>query len=161
MDEASRGIIEEIIENKLKLFRLEIEQRIADVNSGAQGAVLQKLDEIREELRESQKNQGERIGKLESDKTKMDCEFKHIKEEISSSNSILNKIDEKLDRCITIDNLEEKLQKPLQEIKDSVTELRNTPSKEKAGWLDKIVWAILGTLLATVVALVLKQIGMQ
>lgn len=160
MEELSRELIDEIVEDKLKLFKLEVEKKISDAKSGAQSAVLAKLDEIRVELKESQKNQGERIGVLEREKTKMEFEVQHFKEGMEHNNAMLNKIDEKLDKCITVDNLEEKLQKPLQEIKDSVTELKNVPNKKKADWVDKVVWTIAGIVLAAVGALVLKQIGL-
>ena len=160
MDEVSKELIEGIVEEKLKLFKLEVEQKITDAKSGAQSAVLAKLDEIRVELKESQTKQGERIGILEREKTRMEFEVQHFKEGMEHNNVMLAKIDEKLDKCITTENLDEKLQKPLQEIKDSITELRTTPDKKKADWVDKVIWTIAGIVLAAVGALVLKQIGL-
>ena len=154
MDEVSKELIEGIVEEKLKLFKLEVEQKITDAKSGAQSAVLAKLDEIRVELKESQTKQGERIGILEREKTRMEFEVQHFKEGMEHNNVML------ANKCITTENLDEKLQKPLQEIKDSITELRTTPDKKKADWVDKVIWTIAGIVLAAVGALVLKQIGL-
>lgn len=159
-EDLNRELIDEIVDEKLKVFKLEMEQKIYDAKSGAQSAVLEKLDEIRAELKESQKNQGERIGVLEREKTKMEYEVQHFKEGMEHNNAMLAKIDEKLDRCITVDNLNEKLQQPLQDIKDSITELKYSPDKKKADWVDKVVWAVCGIVITIVCTIVFTKMGL-
>lgn len=156
----TREEVEELIKTRLELHLIEIDGKIRAAREGAQGAVLEKLDEIRNELKESQQSQGARIGELEKERVRMEYEVNGFKEHAANTAKVLDRIESKLDKCITTDNLDEKMQKPLQEIKDSITEIRSTPDKKRSEWVDKIIWAIAGIVLAAVGALVLKQIGL-
>ena len=156
----TKAEVEELLKDKFEIYKMEVDCLIRSAKENATSVVLSRLDDIRAELKESQKNQGERIGELEKERTKMGYEIQHFKEGMEHNNSMLDKIDEKLDKCITTDNLEEKLQRPLQEIKDSVVELKVTPDKKKSEWIDKVIWAIAGIVLASIVGLVLKSVGL-
>lgn len=157
----TRADAERLINERFDALRSEVDNNIRNDRESATSVVLQRLDALSAEFRNSQKEQGVRIGKLEQEKLRMEMEINHFKEGMEHNNSMLVKIDGKLDKCITTDNLDEKLQRPLQAIKDSITELRVTPDVKKSAWLDKVVWAVMGILITAVVGLVLKTIGLN
>lgn len=156
----TREDIEELIEKRLDSHMSEIDARILRSQEGAQSVVLSKLDDIRNELRESQRDQGARIGELENERVRMEAEIKHFRESAMDTKNALVRIENMLSKCITTDNLEEKLQKPLQDIKDSITELKYSHDKRNSEWFSKVIWTITGIVIAAVGAIVLKQIGL-
>lgn len=156
----NRREVEDIIESRLKVHMSEVDKRISKANEHTQNAILAKLDEIRNELKESQERNGSKITDLEKNDLKASAELDSIKSHMGATEKALDRIEGKLNKSITTDNLEEKLQRPLQDIKDKIADLGNVPSKKRSDLFEKICWTVGAAVLTILVTFVLSHFGL-
>lgn len=156
----TRQDVEEYVKEQIELLRSQVKCDIKDIQEESNSSIIKKLDEIKNDIKETQKSQDSRIEKIEDRQRKLEPEVSYVKEKANEYKITLDKIDEKLSRCITCDNLEEKLQKPLKCINDSITDLKHRPDSEKAQIASKILWIVIGVAFTAVVSLILSKIGL-
>ena len=152
----TREEVETLLKEHSMKLKAEIESNIRADQKENSSEIIKKIDELKLEIKDTQKKTDDRLTKLEKTDIERKTKLEFIKEKADEYKATLDSISAKLDRCITCDNLEEKLPKYIKDLTDSVNDLKNRPDKEKAGLFDKIGWTIAAAVIAGVVGYVLN-----
>lgn len=115
---------------------------------------LHNIEQTISELKSSRENRGARLGTAENSLKKLECDQLHIK---CSLEKLAGEVNDLRELTMTVHELAISL-KGIKEDLDEVKIALKSASARPQAWLDKLVWAVIGGGLASVVAYFMTKV---